>query len=288
MLNFYNSILENPLVFRQFSCGDNLTTLYNCPLRSKLQDLWSHHNYIVYVVEGRKVWHTADGSYDLREGSCFFVRKGAYIVEQFFDANFCLMMFFIPDDFIGEVLKSKASPIYKPEQKHQPVMGLDCNEPLSFYMRSMLSHFNSKGSDPDRSLIELKFRELILTLAENSNNRELLSYFSSLLYEPGTVSLQRTMDANYCFNLKLEQFAALSNRSLSAFKRDFQKHYQMPPGKWLMEKRLDHAMNLLTNGDKTVSEVAFESGFEHPSHFTRTFRQRFGVTPLVLKKGASS
>ncbi|MGZ8540987.1 MAG: hypothetical protein ACXWV6_10100 [Chitinophagaceae bacterium] len=35
--------------------------------------MWSHHNYIVCVIEGRKIWHTANGSYDLRKGSCVFV-----------------------------------------------------------------------------------------------------------------------------------------------------------------------------------------------------------------------
>ena len=83
------------------------------------------------------------------------------------------------------------------------------------------------------------------------------------------------MNDNYCFNLKLEEYAQLSNRSLSAFKRDFQKHFDTTPGKWLLEKRLNHAMNLLSNSNKTVSEAAFESGFENPSHFSRAFPPAF-------------
>ena len=94
----------------------------------------------------------------------------------------------------------------------------------------------------------------------------------------------RVMDDNYCFNLALDAFAKLSNRSLSAFKRDFEKIYGMPPGKWLMGKRLNHALHLLTNMGKTVSEAAFESGFESPAHFSRSFRQRFGASPVDVKK----
>ena len=150
----------------------------------------------------------------------------------------------------------------------------------------MMSLFDSQR-DPDPSLVEVKFKELILTIADNLHNSELLAYFCSLLQEPQAASLQALMEDNYCFNLKLEQFAQLSNKSLSTFKRDFKKLFQCSPGKWLMEKRLDHAMNLLTNTDKTVSETAFESGFESRSHFSRAFHDRFGFTPSSRKKADS-
>jgi len=252
-------------------------------LENKYEDVWSHHNYIIYVMEGRKIWHTAHGSYDLRKGSCMFVRKGACIVEQFYDAAFCMILFFLPDEFICDVLKSKATPIHKPGKKYEPLITIDNNFTVQAFFQSMISYFVS-NRDPDQSLLELKFRELILTIADNPANSELLSYFGLLLQEPQAVSLKNTMEDNYCFNLKLEQFAQLSNRSLSAFKRDFQKQYNTTPGKWLLEKRLNHAMHLLTNAGKTVSEASYESGFENRFHFSRAFRQHFGVAPASVKK----
>lgn len=282
MLNLLDRRENSPIYHRQFSCGDNLITLYNCPLKSKFVDAWCDSNYIVYVIEGRKIWHTAHGSYDLTEGDCMFVRKGASIVEQFFDTPFCLVMFFTPDEFICDVLKSKTTPIYNPDRKYEPVISIDNNAGVRAFFQSMMLHF--EGHEPDQSLLELKFRELILTIAGNPNNAELLSYFHSLLLEPQSVSLQKVMDSNYCFNLKLEQYAQLSNRSLSAFKRDFQKQFNTTPGKWLTEKRLHHAKHLLANTTKTVSEAAFESGFENPSHFSRTFRQHFGTRPASIKQ----
>ena len=78
MFNLYTEIAGNPTHYKQFSCGESLLSIYNCPLKSKYEDTWSQYNYIIYVVEGRKIWHMAHGSYDLREGSCVFVRKGGY------------------------------------------------------------------------------------------------------------------------------------------------------------------------------------------------------------------
>lgn len=283
MLNIYNSQYDNLQNYRHFKCGESLITLYNCPLKSRLQDIWSKHNYIIYVVEGRKVWHTTHGSYDLTPGSCIFVRKGASIVEQFFDVAFCLVMFFLPDDFICNVLRSRTMPIFQPGKNYQVVISLSTDEPVKIFFQSMMTLFAS-GLEPDPSLIEIKFRELVLTLAGNTNNSELLAYFYSLLHEPRAISLQRLMEENYCFNIKLEEFAVMSNRSLSSFKRDFINQFQCSPGKWLLDKRLEHARHLLTNTDKTVTEAAFESGFENRSHFSRAFRARFGKTPMNFKK----
>jgi AraC-like DNA-binding protein len=238
------------------------------------------------VVEGRKIWHTAHGSYDVRESSCVFVRKGGYVIEHFFDKKFCFILFFIPDEFICEVLKTKSTPIHKTSTKHNPVITIHNNAAVQAFFQSMIPHFDA-GREPDQSLLELKFRELILTMADNPVNSELLSYFCSLLQEPQSISLQRVMEDNFCFNLKLEELARLSSRSLSAFKRDFFRIYNTSPGKWLMEKRLNHALHLLTNMGKTVAETGFESGFENPSHFSRAFRQRFGTCPVAIKQQAA-
>jgi AraC-like DNA-binding protein len=240
-------------------------------------------------MEGRKIWHTGDGSYDLREGDCVFVRKGAAIVEQFLETEFCFFLFFVPDEFICDVLKSKSSPIhkYKTGKSYDPVIPINSSATVQAYFQSMLPYFD-EGREPDQSLIELKFKELVLTIADNPANGELLSYFCSLLQQPQAVSLQQVMEANFCFNIGLEEFAMMTSRSLSAFKRDFQKLYDTTPGKWLMEKRLNHALHLLTNMNKTVGETAFESGFESPSHFSRAFRQRFGSSPAAMKSEVGS
>ena len=282
MINFYDKTYKNPAKPRQLTFGKSLVAEFNCPLQNKFQDAWSHHNYIIYVVEGRKIWHTAHGSYELKKGSCVFVRKGACIVEQFLDTVFCLVMVFLPDEFIYDVLRTKSTPIVKIQKKYNPVIPLDKDETLEAFFNSMRFYFDSI-KQPDPALIELKFRELVLTIADNGRNTELLSYFGSLLSNPQSVSLRQVMDDNFCYNLKMEEYARLSNRSLSAFKRDFQKEFNTSPGKWLLEKRLLHSKNLLINAGKSVSEAAFESGFENPSHFSRSFHEFFGMPPTALK-----
>lgn len=288
MVNFYERVLQQPNYYRQFNCSDSLITVFNCPLEARLMksrfaDLWSQYNYLFYVIEGRKIWHTARKQYDIGKETCVFVRKGAWIFENFLENGFCVVLFFIPDEFICKTLKTKARPLDNKIRQLEPVMILDKSETLSTFFLSVSSYFN-ETHEPDRSLLELKFKELILTIADNPKNAELHSYFCSLLDEPQHLSLQRIMEENYCFNLKMEEYAQLSNRSLSTFKRDFRKIYKTVPGKWLLEQRLNHAWRLLSASHKTISEATFESGFESVAHFSRSFKKRFGVTPSAFKQ----
>jgi len=219
----------------------------------------------------------------LQAGSCVFIRRGAAIVEQFLDTEFCFYLFFVSDEFICEVLKTKSTALHVSEKKYHPVIPIESSDAVHSFFKSMLPYFNAIDA-PDQSLLKLKFSELILTLADNKANEELLCYFCMLLHAPQSVSLKAVMEDNFCFNLKMEDFAKLSYRSLSAFKRDFVQVYNTSPGKWLMNKRLDHARHLLTITGKSVRDTAFESGFESASHFSRAFRKQFGFSPSSLKR----
>jgi len=287
MDNFFERVLQYPQYYRQFNCGNALITAFNCPIEARLMkarfaDLWTQYNCLFYVVDGQKIWHTAKGSYDIRRDSCVFVRKGGFILEQLMDTGFCVVLFFIPDDFIRETLYTRSKPLAKYEHSFEPIMLLESSKTLKGFFLSMSSYFDEM-QDPDPSLMELKFKELILNIADNAVNKDLLTYFCSLLHEPQAILLKRVMEDNFCYNLKLEAFAELSNRSLSAFKRDFEKVFQLTPGKWLLEARLHYALQLLSNQHKAVSEAAFESGFQSQSHFSRAFKIRFGKEPTAMK-----
>jgi AraC-like DNA-binding protein len=114
-------------------------------------------------------------------------------------------------------------------------------------------------------------------------NPELAGYFQSLLKSDAPV-LPQIMEANFSYNLALEDFARLSHRSLSTFKRDFRKYYKQSPGKWLLQKRLDYSAVLLKNPALNVSQVALDCGFEDLSHFSRAFKEKFGTSPAHYRK----
>ena len=60
--------------------------------------------------------------------------------------------------------------------------------------------------------------------------------------------------------------AYLSGRSLSSFKREFQDIYGESPARWIREKRLSKAQQMLRSSSLSVADVAYSLGFENPTH----------------------
>jgi AraC-like DNA-binding protein len=48
--------------------------------------------------------------------------------------------------------------------------------------------------------------------------------------------------------------------------------------------RLEQARQLVLHTGKTISEIAYETGFSHPQHFQRAFKKHFGTPPGQLRK----
>jgi AraC-like DNA-binding protein len=100
--------------------------------------------------------------------------------------------------------------------------------------------------------------------------------------EPGKIDLADYMEKNFMFNLPLEKFGYLTGRSLTTFKRDFSKTFNVTPQRWLTQKRLELAHYQLLEKKKKTIDVCYEVGFENLSHFSYSFKNQFGYTPSEL------
>ena len=67
----------------------------------------------------------------------------------------------------------------------------------------------------------------------------------------------------------------------------FRKELKQTPNQYILELRLIYARYLLMHGDESVQEIAYSSGFNTPSYFTKRFCARFGVLPNELRKNKS-
>ncbi len=283
MENFYDFIKENPSV-KRLKINDVLFAEYRCPLSEFRFDIWSQQNYFIYVTSGKKKWFTAHQEILVQQGDCLFVRKGAHSVIQYFDDEFCALVMFFPDSFIRSILLENRIKLVETDQQSSwdSLFSIKPNELLTTYFHSFLSYLSS-SNPPDNKLIELKFKELIILVATQAGDKKLCSYFAGLC-KTGKPSLQEVMESNFAYPMNLEEYARLSNRSLSVFKRDFKNTFNTTPGKWLIQKRLDLAKYLLEHTDKSVTEISLDSGFKDVSHFSVAFRKKFDVTPLQYSK----
>jgi AraC-like DNA-binding protein len=81
--------------------------------------------------------------------------------------------------------------------------------------------------------------------------------------------------------------ARLARSSRSSFYAHFVEVMKMTPMEYLKVVRLDEGARLLRETDDLVASIATRVGFASPSHFTREFVRRFGVSPSVFRAARS-
>jgi AraC-like DNA-binding protein len=283
LFDSYTHFKEDPS-YKKIVGDDYLIVEFKCPINDESFHAWSECHYITYVLSGKKSWMTHENSWTLSTGESIFVKKGAYMNQQFLDDKFCVLMFFMTDDFLKKFVQTDMPELARSpaERECKPLQRIEVSESLEVLYNSFFSYLREKTPTPEK-IIELKFREMLLNIMSNDNNSEVASLVNEITsYDKSPI--HRVMEENFCFNLSLDEYARLSARSLSTFKREFQKHYGMSPGKWLVKRRLSFAKQLLLGTEDTVQEVCYDSGFENPSHFTRVFKENFGKTPLAYRK----
>ncbi|MGA7992382.1 MAG: helix-turn-helix transcriptional regulator, partial [Thermoanaerobaculia bacterium] len=97
--------------------------------------------------------------------------------------------------------------------------------------------------------------------------------------------LTQDLPARLREDLTAESLAEIAGVSLRTLQRIFRERFDTSPMTWLMEARLLEAARLIRAGDDPVTKIAYRVGFKDPSHFTRRFKSRFGVSPNEYRRG---
>ena len=106
------------------------------------------------------------------------------------------------------------------------------------------------------------------------------SGLSSLQIRRATELLEAHLDAN----IALQQVAEACGLSVSHFARAFKKTFRRPPYKWLVERRVERARDLMTNSRLPLIDIATQCGFADQSALIRTFKRLHGVTPGIWRR----
>ncbi|GAA0209035.1 AraC family transcriptional regulator [Kangiella japonica] len=94
----------------------------------------------------------------------------------------------------------------------------------------------------------------------------------------------RYIEDNLGRPIKLEQLARIAHSSPYHFQRQFKAQFGLTPAQYAHNKRFRRAMLQLANRPKlSVTDIAFDAGFEFAESFTHTFKKRFGITPTQFR-----
>ncbi|EDY84434.1 transcriptional regulator, AraC family protein [Verrucomicrobiia bacterium DG1235] len=83
---------------------------------------------------------------------------------------------------------------------------------------------------------------------------------------------------------KVEDFAAMAHMSRANFMRVFRTATGETPINYLLQLRIQKSMTLLTSTKLSISEIAFEVGFNDSNYYTRQFKASQGISPLAYRR----
>lgn len=108
------------------------------------------------------------------------------------------------------------------------------------------------------------------------------------LSDDGVGAALRAMHGDVAHRWTLEELAAVSTMSRSAFAAAFKRKVGLPPLSYMIEWRMSLARDALLRSDRSISELAVATGYESESAFSTAFRRVVGLSPRHFRDHARS
>ncbi|NOZ69080.1 MAG: helix-turn-helix transcriptional regulator [Deferribacteres bacterium] len=89
---------------------------------------------------------------------------------------------------------------------------------------------------------------------------------------------------NIAEKISVEKLAEIAHMSPSHFSRTFKHETGRSPMDYLSLIRTERAKKLLVAGDKSITDIAFECGFNNVSYLSACFKKKYKITPSAYRK----
>lgn len=238
----------------------------------------------IYILSGKGKFNTATQQFSSPAGRFILLKCGIYFAQWAADHNIDEVELFVVHlhrDLLKQLYKDQFPKKLTETGSRDHVKELESNELLEKYIESLAFYFENPHV-VNEELVELKLKELIILLAET--NKEKLQQLFAQIFSPTQFKIQDVVETHLFSNITIEKMAALSDMSLSKFKREFYKIYKDTPASYLRKRRLNKAAELLKLTDMNISEIAYETGYSDPNYFSKAFHQTYQASPIHYRK----
>jgi AraC family transcriptional regulator len=131
----------------------------------------------------------------------------------------------------------------------------------------------------EESDLQLRLRPSGGSPVSCTNTTAPVTYFRGGLPPRVVRRLREHIDGNIDQRISVEALAKLANLSVCYFVRAFKQSVGVTPHDYLIRRRVERTMKLLSDTDMPLSEIALAAGFADQSHCARRFRQHVGMSP---------
>ena len=239
-------------------------------------------NMITFLLDGEKTVHFAGMAVNVKPYQFVMLAAGNCLMSEKIaapGAEYHSILVFFDSTVIANFFDRHPALIERPAKTVDPLPFLlfDKDEFLINFTRSLDSLLVSdKPVHPQ--LQKIKLEELLVYLAVHYPDQ--IQQIGNMHYETNDdLLIRKAVTSHITSNITVEELAFLCNMSLSTFKRRFARLYEKSPNRWLLEKRMEKAAEMLRTNNYKASEIFSELGYENLSSFIQAFKQIHGVTP---------
>lgn len=220
-----------------------------------------HDKYeFVYFFSGKGTIKYMNNVFDFAERSYFVMEPNVSHCHFYSEQSNCLIIWFKPNEQIK--LKSTAKN--------------DLQFEISTLCQKIRDELERKAQNFDKMTNAIA-NEIIFHLIREQDKKE----------ENNNYILKNTItyiDEYYMTPLRITDLADSCGYAVDHYRVLFKKETGKSPKDYIMTKRQNLAAKLLTETNMTVSEICYYCGFEYESHFSRSFKEKFKVSPLQYRK----
>lgn len=244
-----------------------------------------------FVLRGQKLIHYGDIAYQANPGDMFYLPAGYHYIENIPDGDRPfeqIVVYFTPEQLsrcltqlsVNFGLAISEHHVCDNCRSRSHVVFPAWNAMRRYFLT--LNNYIRDGVLTDAPVPEnLKMMELVYLIVSNPEcclQNKVLEH-SDVLRE----SFEQVVHNNIFTNCSIEELAELTNRSLTSFKKEFNRQFRDSPHRWIIRQRLMHARLLLISTSKPIAEIGMECNFPNTSHFIKLFKKEFGLTPSVYR-----
>ena len=252
---------------------------YTAVNESTLNDVILSDSAIIYIIQGTKIITSNNSTTVVTPNKLILIPKGRYIMSEYLPekGHFKSVMLLFNHHQISEIVNTISKTI-KIEQKFESAMSVvDCTSQLEHYFESLLQIKIDTGQLVlAKDLLNIKIQELIYLLLSNLETRNHIIDLLHKTFANQKMTIAKIIQEDLYKSTPLKSLAQKCNMSVSTFKREFEKHYKASPRQWIMDRRLEKAYTLVKTTSSSVSDIAYECGFENYVSFARRFKSKYG------------
>jgi AraC-like DNA-binding protein/uncharacterized protein YutD len=258
----------------------------------KLYYHWHPEVEILHIIKGSSTFQIGEEEYHVNEGDIVFIKSnelhGSYDNEKS-ELEFNAIL--IDYDFISSMTNDRIQqkyirPFYENDSRYTFVVKKDSDLQKSI-ISPLCSIYESYFSEAEGYEIYIKALIFEIIYMAHVHHIQKSAVNENLDNQKGLImkKIIHYMNHHYKDKIQLLDIANDVGMSVGHFCRFFKANFNITFGEYIINLRMREAVKLLEETEKSISEIAMDTGFTDPNYFTTAFKKVFGSTPSKYRKG---